>query len=120
MLLFTEVYLMQSGICYGNNTVFNEDNVDDGPDSGITCFRRGSTSMAITLTNFLGEDIGCGGGVVRCVPGNGSLIVYTLEIFSSGRSGMYTCCIDGVCISTRIYTNSLYNDLFDLGELLNL
>ena len=120
MLLFTEVYLMQSGICYGNNTVFNEDNVDDGPDSGITCFRRGSTSMAITLTDFLGEDIGCGNGVVRCVPGSGSLIVYTQGSFSSGRSGMYTCCIDGLCISTRIYTNSLYNDLFDLGELLNL
>ena len=117
MLLFTEVYLMQSGICYGNNTVFNDNDVDDNSESGITCFVRGSTSTAGTLTNFFGATVGCGGGVVRCVPGSGSLTVYTTEGFSSFRSGMYTCCIDGVCISTRIYIESDYNDLFDLGEL---
>ena len=117
MLLSTEVYLMQASTCYGNNTVFNENYVDDGPESGITCFRRGSTSTAGTLMNFLGDDVACDAGVIRCVPGNGSLTVYTVAGFSSVRNGMYTCCIDGVCINTRIYTNSEYNNLFDSGEL---
>ena len=108
---------MQSNTCYGNNTVFNENYVDDGPESGITCFRRGSTSTAGTLTNFVGDDVACDTGVVRCEPGSGSLIVYTQGSFYSIRNGMYTCCIDGLCISTRIYTNSQYNMLFDSGEL---
>ena len=108
---------MQSNICYGNNTVFNESNVDDGPDSGITCFRRGSTSTAGTLMNFDGDDVACDSGVVRCVLGNGSLTVYTQGNFGPSRNGMYTCCIDGLCISTRIYTRPEYNNLFDSGEL---
>ena len=108
---------MQSNTCYGNNTVFNENYVDDGPESGITCFRTGSTSTAGTLTNFLGDDVACDNGVVRCVPGNGSLTVYTQGDFASHRNGIYTWCIDGVCISTRIYTGPAYNNLFDSGEL---
>ena len=116
MLLSTEVYLMQSNTCYGNNTVFNENDVDT-PDSGITCVIRGSTSTAGTLTNFLGYDVACDSGVVRCVPGSGFLIVYTQSNFNSARNGMYTCCIDGLCISTRIYFETDYNDLFDSGEL---
>ena len=117
MLLSTELYLMQSDICYGDNTVFNENDVDNGPESGITCFRRGSTSTEYTLTNFNGDNVACDAGVVQCVPGNGFLIVYTQGNFNSGRSGMYTCCIDGKCISTRIYVEDDYNDLFDSGEL---
>ena len=115
MLLFTEVYLMQSGICYGNNTVFNDNDVHDGPESGITCFVRGSTSMIITLTYNDGDNVGCDTGVVRCVPGSGFLTVYTFGNF--GRNGMYTCCIGGVCMNTRIYTDLQYNNLFDSGEL---
>ena len=114
MLLSTEVYLMQSNTCYGNNTVFNENYVDDGPDSGITCFVRGSTSTAGTLT-YKVYDVLCDVGTVQCVPGSGSLTVYTQENFNS--NGMYTCCIDGLCISTRIYINLFYNNLFDSGEL---
>ena len=117
MLLSTELYLMQSNICYGNNTVFNENDVDDGPDSGITCFRRGSTSTEYTLTNVLGDNQACDSGVVRCVPGSGFLTVYAVTGCGSSRNGMYTCCIDGLCISTRIHTRSEYNDLFDSGEL---
>ena len=55
--------------------------------------------------------------VLFVVPGNGFLTVYTQGNFGLARNGMYTCCIDGVCISTRIYTNSEYNNLFDSGEL---
>ena len=121
MLLSTEMYLMESNICYGNNTVFNKADVVDGPESGITCFRRGSTSTAGTLTNFLEENVGCDSGVVRCVIGSGFLTIFVLPNFGSGRNGIYTCCIDGVCISTRIFTQSEYFDLFDPpGELHNL
>ena len=116
MLLSTEVYLMQSNTCYGNNTVFNENDVDT-PESGITCFRRGSTSTAGTLMNFNGDNVACDAGAVQCVPGSGSLTVYAQGNFNSGRNGMYTCCIDGLCISTRIYVEDDYNNLFDSGEL---
>ena len=75
MLLFTELYLMQSGICYGNNTVFNEDNVDDGPDSGITCFRRGSTSMAIRVN-----------GQISVTPINRTLVLHHKTTFRNSAT----------------------------------
>ena len=111
---YTEMYLMMSNTCYGNNTVFNEDTIDDGPESGVTCFRRGSTSTAGTLMNPAGNIVNCGNGPIHCETGNGSLTVYTEGSFGNGdRNGMYTCCIDGRCISVRIFRREEYDDLFD-------
>ena len=97
------MYLMMSNTCYGNNTVFNEEDIDDGAESGITCFRRRSMSKPSTLINKNGENVSCNEGTVRCMPGNGYLTIYTQGGFQ--RNGMYTCCIDGLCISMRILQN---------------
>ena len=108
------MYLMMSNTCYGNNTVFNENTIDDGLESGITCFRRGSTSTAGTLMDPDGDIVNCGNNPIRCMTGIGSLTVYTEGNFGNGdRNGMYTCCIDGLCISVRIFRDQDYDDLFD-------
>ena len=116
---YTEMYLMMSNTCYGNNTVFNEEDVDSGPNSGITCFRRGSTSTAGTLMDPAGGIVNCGNNPIHCETGSGSLTIYTGGNFGNGdRNGMYTCCIDELCISVRIFLDEDYNDLFDPpGEL---
>ena len=120
IMLSTEMYLMMSNTCYGSNTVFNEKDIDNGADSGITCFRKGSMSTAGTLMNNNGENVACDSGVVQCVIGNGYLTFFTLNNFLSSRNGKYTCCIDGSCISARILTNNAYNNFLDSCELLEI
>ena len=91
------MYLMMSNTCYGNNAVFNENIIDNGLESGITCFRRGSMSTAGTLTDPDGNRVNCGNidNPVLCESGSRSL---TLDTQGNGvRNGMYTCCIDGLC-----------------------
>ena len=109
------MYLKMSNTCFGNNTVFNDEYVRD-VGSGITCFRRGSMSTSVNLKNKTGGNVSCNEGTVRCMPGGGSLTIYTQAGFQ--RNGMYTCCIDGLCISMRILQSEKYNELLDSGELL--
>ena len=111
------MYLMMSNTCYGNNTVFNKEDIDSGAESGITCFRNGSSSTAGTLTNQDGESVACDSGVVQCVIGNGSLTFFTRDDFGQMRNGKYTCCIDGSCISARILTDGTYRSCLDSCEL---
>ena len=107
--------------CYGSNTVFNEDTIDDGPESGVTCFRRGSTSTAGTLMDPAEDIVSCDDNPIRCKTGSGSLTVYTGGGFGNGDNGMYTCCIDERCISVRIFRRQEYEDLFDPpGELYSI
>ena len=118
---YTEMYLMMSNTCYGSNTVFNEDTIDDGPESGVTCFRRGSTSTAGTLMDPAEDIVSCDDNPIRCKTGSGSLTVYTGGGFGNGDNGMYTCCIDERCISVRIFRRQEYEDLFDPpGELYSI
>ena len=108
---------MQSDTCYGNNTVFNENDIDNNAGSRVTCFRRGSTSTDNVLFNNEGEDVSCDSGAVQCVIGSGFITIVTPSNFGGMRNGMYTCTIDGLSINTRIYIQSDYNNLFDSGEL---
>ena len=109
------MYLKMSNTCFGNNTVFNDEDVDDDVESGITCFRRGSMSTAGILMNQKGEVLECNTGVVRCKNESGSLTIYTHGDFR--RDGMYNCCIDGLCINARIYRNINYTTIFKSSEL---
>ena len=118
VLFSTEIYLVVSNTCYGNNTVFNKEDIDNGTESGITCFRKGSMSTNGTLMNQDGESVACDRGVVQCVIENGSFTFYTLSDFEPTNNGSYTCCIDGSGISARILTNNSYNDFFNSCELL--
>ena len=104
-----------SNTCYGNNTVFNDEDIDSGPGSGITCVRRGSMFSGGTLKRENGDTVQCNNGVVRCKKESGSLTIYTHGDFQ--RNGMYTCCINGLCINARILTNTKYTTLFNSSEL---
>ena len=107
-----------SNTCYGSNTVFNKEDIDNGTESGITCFRKGSTSRAGILKYPNGSDIGNDSSVVQYKIGNGSITFYTLSDFEQANNGSYTCCIDGSFISARILTNKSYNDFLSSCELL--
>ena len=112
------MYLMMSNTCYGNNTVFNKEDIDSGAASGITCTRKGSTSLAGILMNQTGGVVACHKGAIQCEIGEGSLTFFTYEeTLSSKRNGMYTCCIDSLCISARIYKNSAYDNFLSGSEL---
>ena len=103
-----------SNSCYGNNTVFKEEDINNGPSSGFTCFRRQSMSKASTLINKKGKNVPCDSGTLRCMNGSGFLTIYTQGNFIN--DGMYTCCIDGLCISARIYRNNEYTNSSELNE----
>ena len=108
---------MMSNTCYGNNTVFNKEDIDSGAESGIKCIRKGSESTAGILKCPNGRKVYCDSGVIRCEIGKGFLIFFTLPGFPSTKNGKYTCCIDGSCISARIFTNNAYNAFLDSCEL---
>ena len=107
------MYLKMSNTCFGNNTVFNDEDID--AESGFTCFRRGSMSTAGILMNQNGDIVQCNTGVVRCKKESGLLTIYTHGDFR--RDGMYNCCINGLCINARIYRNSIYTTIFNSSEL---
>ena len=119
-LLSTEMYLMMSNTCYGNNTVFNQEDIDSA-NSGITCFRKGSMSTTGILKKPNGGGtVNCGNGFVQCKLVSGFLILFTQPDFPQSNDGKYTCCIDGSSISARIYTNNSYNAFLNLCELLEV
>ena len=80
---------MQSDTCYGNNTVFNENDIDNNAGSRVTCFRRGSTSTDNVLFNNEGEDVSCDSGAVQCVIGSGFITIVTPSNFGGMRNGTY-------------------------------
>ena len=54
-----------SNTCYGNNTVFNKEDIDSGAESEITCFRKGSMSTAGILKHPNGSIVGNDSGFVQ-------------------------------------------------------
>ena len=102
---FNAPFQESSNQCLANYTIFNEDRIDhDTPDQGVTCSRKNSTATDGTWT-YNGNIINCtSGDTSRCVRAPGSITIYTTEFGDSPRpNGIYTCCIEGLCISIRIY-----------------
>ena len=118
ILFSTEMYLMRFNTCYGDNTVFNEEDINGSAETGITCFRKGSLSPTGILKSPNGSVIGNDSSVVQYDIGNGSLTFFTLPDFEPTNNGKYTCCINGSCISARILTNNSYYDFLNSCELL--
>ena len=98
-----------SNQCLANYTIFNEDRIDDTLSQGVTCSRKNSTATDGTWT-YNGNIINCASGETsRCVRAPGSITIYTVEFGDPPRpNGIYTCCIEGLCIIIRIYHS---NDL---------
>ena len=92
--------------CLANYTVVSASIIDDSASKGITCSRKDSTATGTWTHN--GTEVDCSDttGPVRCTrQQSGSVTLYTA---SSGDDvavpeGVYTCCIDGLCISIRLW-----------------
>ena len=103
--------------CLANYTIFNEDYIDidgnineDNIDirKGVNCSKRDSTATDGTWTYETGGSVvDCSAnGKVRCEREPGSVTLYTAFGCCGGRpypDGNYTCCIEGSCVSIRVY-----------------
>ena len=112
-----DTFQEDSDQCLANYTIFNEDHIDDSASKGVNCTKRDSTATDGTWT-YNGTVINCtdNTGEVRCEKGPGSVTLYTAFGCNGcpGRpypNGIYTCCIEGSCISIRVYQ---YDDLLKL------
>ena len=77
---------------------------------GVICSKKNSTATDGTWTNETdGTVINCtvNTGEVRCKKGPGSVTLYTAFGCCGNKgpypNGVYTCCIEGSCISIRVY-----------------
>ena len=118
LLHFLDIYLVQNGNCYPNNTVFNENIIDDNPSKGVNCIKRGSTSTNGQWIQPNNIPLTCdtNRGPVRCQTRTGNVIIYTAMGFKPHHNGIYTCCIDSHCINARIYEQHKYHNVFDSGK----
>ena len=107
--------------CLANYTVFNENRIDtDDTNPGVNCSKRNSTATDGTWTYETdGTAINCteNTGEVRCERGAGSVTLYTAYGCTGCGgapypNGIYTCCIEGSCISIRVYQEDGLRDLF--------
>ena len=106
--------------CLANYTIFNENHIDDSASQGVNCSKIDSTATNGTWTYETdGTVINCDDntGEVRCESEPGSVTLYT-AFGCSGcggapyPNGIYTCCIEGSCISIRVYQQDDLRSLF--------
>ena len=80
--------------------------IDESASKGITCSRKDSTAANGTWTHN-GTEVDCDTiGPVRCTRQQpGSVTLYTAGPYNDVAvpEGDYTCCIDGLCISIRLW-----------------
>ena len=113
MLPSNSPFQEDSDQCLANYTIFNEDHIDDIASKGVNCSKRDSTATDGTWT-YNGSVVDCSTGHVRCETSPGSITLYTLFGGAFDRpypDGNYTCCIEGSCISIRVYQS---------GDLINI
>ena len=85
--------------------------IDDSAIKGITCSRKDNTAANGTWThNDTEVDCSDTTGPVRCTRHqSGSVTLYTAGPYDSSGDdvavpeGNYTCCIDGLCTSIRLW-----------------
>ena len=100
--------------CLANYTIIDEDYIYDSSklgNKGVNCSRRDSTANG-TWT-FNGSAVDCVSHITRrCVIAQGSTILYSVGSISAWPNGIYKCCIEGSCISIRVYQMNDFNNLF--------
>ena len=96
--------------CLANYTVVSANIIDDSANKGITCSRKDSTASGTWTLNGVEVDCSDTTGPVRCTrQQSGSVTLYTAGPYDSSGDdvavpeGDYTCCIDGLCISIRLW-----------------
>ena len=96
--------------CLANYTVVSASIIDDSASKGITCSRKDSTANGTWTLDSVEVDCSDTTGPVRCTKLQpGSVTLYTAGPFDDAGGdeavpeGNYTCCIDGLCISIRLW-----------------
>ena len=96
--------------CLANYTVFSASIIDGSASKGITCSRKDSTGTGTWTHNGTMVDCSDTTEPVRCTRQQpGSVTLYTAGPYDSSGDdvavpeGNYTCCIDGLCISIRLW-----------------
>ena len=96
--------------CLANYTVVSASLIDNSASKGITCSRKDSTATGTWTLDGVEVDCSDTTGPVRCTRQQpGSVTLYTAGLYKNNgddvavSEGVYTCCIDGMCISIRLW-----------------
>ena len=96
--------------CLANYTVVSSSIIDGNATKGITCSRKDSTATGTWTLDGVEVDCSNTTGPVRCTRQQpGSVTLYTAGPYKKGGDdvavpeGDYTCCIDELCISIRLW-----------------
>ena len=126
----TDISIYQSGYptkqfqesnnqCIADYTVVSASIIDDSASKGITCSRKGSTATGTWTLDGVEVDCSDTTGHVRCTRQQpGSVTLYTVGPYDSSGDdeavpeGVYTCCIDGLCISIRLWQFTTVSSMF--------
>ena len=97
--------------------------IDDSASKGITCSRKDSTATGTWTHNDTEVDCSDTTGPVRCTRQQpGSVTLYTSGPYDSNGDdtavpeGNYTCCIDGLCISIRLWQFTTVQTMLSYSE----
>ena len=130
----TDISIYQSGYptvqfqesnnqCLASYTVVSASIIDDSASKGITCSRKDSTANGTWTLDDVEVDCSDTTGPVRCTRQQpGSVTLYTAGPYDSSGDdvavpeGNYTCCIDGLCISIRLWQFARVSTMFPFGE----
>ena len=104
----TVQYQESNNQCLANYTLISASIIDDSTSKGINCSRKDSTATGTWTLDGVEVDCSDTTGPVRCTRQPGSVTLYTTGPYNNGGDtavpeGSYTCCIDGLCISIRLW-----------------
>ena len=108
--------------CLANYTVVSASIIDYSASKGITCSRKDSTANGTWTLDGVEVDCSKTAGPVRCTrQQSGSVTLYTAGPYNNGGDGAvpegnYTCCIDGLCISIRLWQFATVASILSAGE----
>ncbi len=97
--------------------------IDDSASKGITCSRKNSTATGTWTLDGIEVDCSNTTGPVRCTrQQSGSVTLYTAGPYSKSGDdvavpeGVYTCCIDGLCTSIRLWQFATVSSMLSYGK----
>ncbi len=115
-------YQESNNQCLANYTVISASIIDDSASIGITCSRKDSTATGTWTLDGVEVDCSDTNGPVRCTRQQpGSVTLYTAGPYNNGDDeavpeGNYTCCIDGLCTSIRLWQYATVENNLSFGE----
>ena len=119
----TQQFQENNNQCLADNTVVSASIIDGSASNGITCSMKDSTATGTWTHNGVDVDCSDTAGPVRCNrQQSGSVTLYTDGPYDSSGDdeavpeGIYTCCIDGLCISIRLWQFAKVGSIFPFSE----